>query len=331
MIDASVRTLAYDVNGEPWDVVRVVERPPERPGPGQVLVALEAAPLHIADLKAIRGDLPFAPKGPGIPGFEGVGRILALGEGVTGWNVGDRVILPLCYGACRERLNVPAQGLWCAPADAPAEQLALVRVNLTTAYMLLHAYADLQPGDWILQNAANSNVAGYVALLAEQLGVNVINLVRRPELVPAIKSAGREHVMLDDPASIGAICAELGIRPRLALDAIGGGATERMAAAVADDGLVLAYGFVSGEPYRIHYDDAMFRNVRLEVMTITQATKIMSGDDLQTMAERLQAFIAAAPLNAQIAGIYPFDQAAEALRMAAQTGAGRSGKVILVP
>ena len=328
---ATLEALMYEANGDPCSVVHLVTIPEPVARAGEVVVDLEAVPLHIADLKAIRGNLPFAPKGPGCPGFEGVGRIVSCGDGVTGWKAGDRVILPLFYGTCRTRLAVPADGLWRAPETVPAEQLALVRVNMTTAYLLLHAYLDLQPGDWIIQNAANSNVAGFVRVLAEQIGVNVINLVRRPELITHLKQRGIAHVALDHPASIKAICLELGASPRLALDAIGGPATARLAHAAADNGLVLAYGFLSEEPYQIHYEDAMFRNVRLEVMTINSGMLKTDAAQLVSMSARIEQIVATVELNAEIAGIYSFSEHQAALAAAGQTGAKRAGKVILKP
>jgi NADPH:quinone reductase-like Zn-dependent oxidoreductase len=326
-----MRCLEYRSNGIAWDVIRQVDRPTPEIGVDDVLVALEAAPVHIADLKAIEGELAFIPRGGGTPGFEGVGRIIACGGNVQGWKAGDRVILPLAYGAWQEQRAVPAASLWRAPENARAEQLALVRINLTTAYLLLHAYCALTAGEWIIQNAANSNVATYVAALAATRGIGVIDVVRRAELVPVLEAGGRAHVTLDRREAIARICEMLGVRPRLALDAIGGDATARLGNVVATDGLVLAYGFLSGQPYQLDYSDAMFRNVRLEAMMIDRASAKIGLDGLTRMAETLQSFIATEPLNAEIAGIYSFGQAAEALRHAAQTGPGRAGKVILVP
>ncbi|MBB5687218.1 zinc-dependent alcohol dehydrogenase family protein [Sphingobium boeckii] len=326
-----MRCLEYLSNGAAWDVIGQIERPTPEPAGNEVIVALEAAPVHIADLKAIEGGLAFIPQGPGTPGFEGVGRIIECGAHVDGWKVGDRVILPLAYGAWREHRAVAAQDLWHAPDHVPAEQLALVRINLTTAWLLLNAYVDLQPGDWIIQNAANSNVTGYTAALAASCGIGMIDLVRRPELIQPLKESGRIHVALDTREAIAAICEKLGARPRLSLDAIGGDATARLGNVTADNGLVLAYGFLSEQPYQLDYPDAMFRNVRLEAMMIDRAVQKIGREGRDRMAEALQSFIATEPLNAEIAAVYSFDQAPEALRHAARTGEARAGKIILVP
>ncbi len=323
-----MRRLHYRRNGVPSEVIELQHVEEPRPGTGEVVIALEASPLHIADLKAIAGSLDFIPLGPGVPGFEGVGTVVRCGARVRGWSEGDRAVLPMAYGAWQERRAVAADTLWRAPLHLPAEQLALVRVNLTTAYLLLHAFTTLQPGDWIIQNAANSNVGYYVATLARHLGIGVIDVVRRPEVAAALRARGRTHVHLDGPELRDSIAP---LVPRLALDAIGGDATRRLGGCVAEDGLVLCYGFLAEQPYSIDYHDAMFRGVRLEAMMIDRASRRLGVEGVHRMAEMIQAFLAAVPLEAEIAAVYRFDEAAEALRRAARTGAERMGKIILRP
>lgn len=326
-----MRCLHYAANGKPDDVIRIMERPDPVAAPGMVIVELEAVPVHIADLKAIAGNLAFIPRGPGIPGFEGVGRIVALGQGVSGWSIGDRVILPMAHGAMQERRAIVPDQLWRAPDHVPAAQLALVRINLSTAYLLLNAYVTLRPGDWIIQNAANSNVGGYVAALACARGIGVINVARRPAARDALLAAGRAEVVVDDRQAIIERCAALGQAPRLAFDAIGGEATARLGNVVADGGLVLAYGFLAEQSYRIDYADAMFRDVRLRAMMTDRATERLGAEGQARMVESLERFIGEHELGAEIAGVYSFDQAADAFRHAALSGEERAGKVIIVP
>lgn len=326
-----MKLLRYEANGEPWDVVRLVEAPSPVAAAGRVVVALEAAPIHIADLKAVRGDLPFVPRGPGVPGFEGVGRVLSCGHDAGPWRPGDRVLLPIGYGAWAEEQAVDAGQLWPAPDDVPAEQLALVRINLATADLLLHAYEALRPGDRLIQNAANSNVAGYVHALAVGMGLEVIDVVRRPELVAPMQAAGRRLVLVDGPDLAARVAGIGGPLPRLALDAIGGEATMRLGACVADGALVVAYGFLSEQPYAVAYPDLMFRDVRLQGMITHHAMARVGADGVARMEERLQAFMRGKPPAAGIAACYPFADVADALRHAAATGAGRAGKVILRP
>jgi NADPH:quinone reductase-like Zn-dependent oxidoreductase len=326
-----MKQIIYAQNGPAESVLQLVETDRPTPDRGEVLVEVEAAPIHLADLMAIDGRLPFIPKGAGVPGFEGVGRIAALGADVKDWRVGDRVILPLAFGSWREFVCATASSLWRAPQGAPAEQLALVRVNLSTAYLLLNAYGAPAAGEWIVQNAANSNVAGYVAALAADLGVNVINIVRREALVPQLRAQGRRWVLLDQPSIVEAVQSVTNGGARLAFDAVGGPATARLGACVASGGLVLGYGFLTGEPYQLDYRDAIYRDVQLRGMSITGASALMSAAALERMQSKLEAFMAQGSLTAQIAGVYSFKEAVEAARHAAQSGSGREGKIILVP
>ncbi len=323
-----MKRLWYERNGSAADVIQLEDVPDPHASQGEVVVALEAAPVHIADLKAIEGALAFIPAGPGVPGFEGVGRIVERAADVADWQVGDRVILPMSVGAWQELRALPARELWRAPLDRPAEQLALVRINLTTAWLLLHAFISLRPGDWIIQNAANSNVAHYLAAFASHLGIGVVDVVRRAELIAPLVAQGRRMVLADGAQ----LCGRLGsIIPRLAFDAIGGEATIRMGSCVGEEGLVVAYGFLAEQPYQLAYQDAMFRGVRLEAMMIDRSIKRIGADGVARMEQDIQRFLVDQPLDAQIAAIYPFADAAQALRHAARTGSSRAGKIVLKP
>jgi NADPH:quinone reductase-like Zn-dependent oxidoreductase len=326
-----MKAVRYTHHGEPWDVAEVIGLPDPVLEPGQVLVSLEAAPIHIADLLAMRGTLPFFPVSPGVGGFEGVGRVIDCAADVAQWKTGDRVFLPIGYGAWQERHALAADRLMTAPEGVAAEQLALVPINLATAYLNLFAYEQLQPGEWAIQNAANSNVGSYQAKIAADKGVHLIHVVRRPELVEALKAQGREHVLLDGPDLAEQVAAITTQKPRLAIDAIGGEATTRMGACVADGGLVLSYGFLSKQPHAIAYEDLVFRGVRLRGMLTNFALERFSDDQQAQMRAYLASLMTADQLNAEIAGVFPFSTVKDALRLAAKTGADRRGKVILVP
>jgi len=298
--------------------------------PGQVMVKLEALPLHIADIMAIRGTLGVMPKGSGIPGFEGVGRIIEAAPDVTGWPLGTRVLLPIAHGAARElQAHAPA-ALMRVPEGPDAAQMALVRINLSTAWLLLHAYEKLKPGSWVIQNAANSNVGFYIARLAKTAGINVINLVRRPELIAPLKAQGREHVFLDNE-DLPALIVLLNAAPQIAFDAIGGPATARLGHLVADNAHIISYGFLSKQPHQLDYTDLVFRNVRLTGMLTNRPLEDIGEQGRARLNAELQTFIAAGNLQTEIAAIYPFSEAAAAFRHANETGPARTGKIILTP
>jgi NADPH:quinone reductase-like Zn-dependent oxidoreductase len=297
------------------------------------VIGLEAAPVHLADLKHIHG-LPwfdqYSP--PHSPGYEGVGRIVSVGPGVEGWRAGDRVFLPVRFGAWRERVLAAADGLWRAPEHIDAAQLALLPINLTTAWVMLNLIAPLRAGDWIIQNAANSNVSYYVMRLARRMGIKTLNVVRRADLFPALDAAGADICLLDGP--------DLGTRARsatggapicLAFDSIAGTATARLAAAVDPGGTVAVIGLLSGEPCQIKPELLMFGKLSLKGLFTADTIAEMSAAEHAAMRLELDRFVGDEPLATPIAGTYPFERIRDAARHAARTEAGRDGKIIITP
>src|SRR5205807_4072717 len=179
-----MRAVQIRTFGEPGIVLELADLPePPAPTASQVLIGVEYAPINMNDLYLIQGVFPIRPSLPSVVGNEGVGLILAIGDGVTHLKVGDRVLIPLYAFSWRERLVVPAAGLFSLP-DADPKQLAMLGINPPTASLLLDQAPDLKPGDWVVQNAANSGVGRSVVAIAKARGLKTINLVRRAELIP---------------------------------------------------------------------------------------------------------------------------------------------------
>src|SRR5258708_19177983 len=135
------------------------------------------------DLYVIQGAFPVRPSLPSVVGNEGVGRVLAVGSGVEHLKVGDRVLIPLYAFSWRERLVVPATGLFSLP-EAEPQQLAILGINPPTASLLLDEASDLKPGDWIVQNAANSGVGRSLIANAKPRALKPLTRVRPPEHIP---------------------------------------------------------------------------------------------------------------------------------------------------
>src|SRR3546814_76966 len=155
----------------------VIDLPdPPGPGPGEVLVRMRFAPVNPADRLVIAGS--YAPPGglPEVIGAEGMGVVEAVGSAVSTVVPGTRVIL-LSRGNWAEWRCVSAAHLLAVPDALPDTQAAILRVNPATAAHLLDRLA-LSPGDWLIQNAATSSVAGWVRRLAAGRGIHILNVVR---------------------------------------------------------------------------------------------------------------------------------------------------------
>jgi NADPH:quinone reductase-like Zn-dependent oxidoreductase len=329
-----MRQVVYRRFGVPEDVLEIERVSSPSPGEGEVAIALEAAPIHLADLKHIRG-LPWFDgyKPPYVPGYEGVGRISACGAGVSGWKEGDRVFLPVRFGAWQEHSLARAEGLWAAPEGIPAEQLALIPINLPTAYLLLKSVVPLRAGDWIAQNAANSNVGYYLIQLAKRMGVHTVNIVRRAALLAELDAAGGDLNVLDG-VSLGADVAAHVPRGalKLAIDAIAGDATTRLGQCFGGaGGIIASYGLLSGEPCKVPPEMLMLDDVTLTGFYTSRTVGRMSRNAIAAMQAELNDFLVSEPPQAPIAGIYRLDDVCEAVTLAALAGDERTGKVILVP
>src|SRR5882757_1544536 len=106
-----MKSVVLTSYGDPAGGLELRDLPePEKPGIGQVLVGIEFSPINFSDILVARGLYALRPELPSVIGNEGVGRVLEIGEKVTGLNVGDRVVLPLGRFVWRQRLIVPAMG-----------------------------------------------------------------------------------------------------------------------------------------------------------------------------------------------------------------------------
>jgi NADPH:quinone reductase-like Zn-dependent oxidoreductase len=328
-----MRVIEFAKFGPPEEVLSVVERPSPEPGAGEVVIRLEASPIHLADLKRITGKPWFRSSVfPAVPGYEGVGKVERLGPGVTDVAVGERVFLPIGFGAWREEIVAPAEGLWRADPNGAPEQLALIPINLRTAYLMLRAIKPLGPGEWFIQNAANSNVGYYMIRLARRMGLRSVNVVRRAELVAQLTGFGADICLLDGPDLAERVAAATGQAPiALGIDAVSGEATDRIAACLAPDGVVANYGFLTEQDCRISPERMMFTGVSLRSFLTSRPMALMSGAEIAAMHADIDEFLAGETLNAPIAGVYPFSEVHAACAHEARTGREREGKIILVP
>ncbi|MCS6946065.1 MAG: zinc-dependent alcohol dehydrogenase family protein [Steroidobacteraceae bacterium] len=324
-----MRAARHFVYGSPAEVLRVVDVPPEEPAADEVIVRMEAAALHLADLRALSGLPGFQYPLPRTPGFEGIGHVARVGRAVTTWRVGDRVFPPLGSGTCRDEVRCKAaQCLPAPPGDAV--QLSLVVVNGATAQVLLDDFGDLRTGDWFIQNAANSSCGRYLIRLAARKGVRSVNIVRRPELLDELRELGGD-VVLEDGADLAARVAHAvhGAPIKVAFDAVGGAATQRLAECLTPGSTVVSYGAMSGQPCHLDFY-LMFRNdIRLQGVSFVRQLQRRSADQVRQMYARLAELVATGELVARVAGVYELEDIVTAFERAAQTGADRDGKVIV--
>lgn len=315
--------------GPPKTAIEVVEQvDPGEPGADEVTIDAEFVPINPADLLNLEGKYGAAPpKLPMIPGAEGVGRIAKTGSAVRHVKPGDRVLLP-GPGCWRERFKAPGKAVFALPADVDPKQLAMLRVNPPTAYLMLHQVVAPKPGQWVVQNAANSGVGHCLIRFARLAGVKTVNVVRREALVAPLRAFGGDVVLIDGPDLDARVRAAIGDGALpLAIDAVGGSATQRLARCVSDGGTVVNYGILSGEPCMVDGRETVFRDVRLQGFWLRKWFADTPPAQIAALYRELAARVADGTLAVEVEAVYPLRRIKEAVAHAAR--GGRSGKILV--
>ncbi len=319
--------IAY---GVPEEVVRCVEVPDVGPpGAGEVVFDVLAFPINPADIAFCKGGYRLQPPLPATPGAECVGRVAAVGAGVDHVRPGELVI-NLQRENWAQRRRVKGEDVIALPPGIDIRQAAMVRINPPTAVLLLSDIVDLKPGDWVVQNVANSAVGRLVITLARRRGLRTLNVIRRPELVPELTALGADACLIDGP-DLAARAREAtgGAAIRLGLDAVCGEATARIGACVADWGTVVTYGSMTGDDPQLSRSDVIYRGVSLTGFMLGRYMARRSLEQTRAMFAELGAAIADGTLRAPVDHVYPIERIADAVAHA-QRG-GRDGKILVAP
>jgi len=323
----NILAAVYERHGNPADVLRVESRPWPTPVAGEAIVKMEAAPINPADLNQIEGKYPIRAELPATPGFEGAGVVVDLGGNVTNVVAGALVILPHNVGTWREAVAVKADELVVVPAGIEPVHAAMLKINPMTAWRLLHDYVDLQKGDWLIQNAANSAAGRAVIQIAHELGYKTMNIIRRAELIEELRAEGGDVVLVDGENLRDEVKAETSGAPiRLGLNAVGGDSALRLANCLAPGSTLVTYGAMSLQPLKIPNGLLIFKDLQFRGIWINK------WYDNATKQERMEAFRALFEmakrglLKTKVEKAYPLSAAKAAVTHAAQ--GKRSGKII---
>lgn len=314
----------------PQDVIDAIEFATPDLAPGQVRIKVLAAPINPSDVLTLTGHYGMLPPLPAIGGNEGVGDIDALGPEVTGLALGQRVLLPVGIGTWSTHVVADANKLMPLPNAADPVQLSMMTVNPPTAALMLSEFVDLQAGEWVIQNAANSAVGGYLIQIARSRGLRTVNVVRRESAIADVRRHGDEIVLVDGPDLAKRVAAVTGgAKIRLGIDAVGGAATEHLARCLAEGGTLVNYGAMSGEPCQISPTSFVFRDLTLRGFWLAHWYRKATPQQLMTVYGDIARRIAAGELHARVHATYDIDRIRDAVTAAA--AGERSGKIVVVP
>lgn len=315
------------------EVLDYVELPEPQPGSGQVLVKVAAAGVNFIDTYRRSGVYPMA--FPHVVGSEGAGEVVALGEDVDGFSVGDRVSWDNAPGSYAEFVSVDASDAVRLPDGIDVVQAAALPLQGMTAHYLVNSTFEVRPGHDVLLHAG----AGGVGLLATQLatarGGSVITTVGSAEKAELSRAAGAAEVI--DYSALADLTAELpplvreltaGAGVHVVYDGVGRATFDASLASLHRRGLLVLFGGASGQvpPFDLQ---RLNSGGSLYVTRPTLAHYTATRTEIEWRMGDLFDAVLAGTLRVRIGARYPLAEAAEAHR--ALEGRHTTGKVLLVP
>src|SRR5438045_6370404 len=198
-----MKQILIDGYGQPEQFAGCAEVPDVgAPGAGEVVFDVLAFPINPADVSFCRGTYRLKPPLPATPGAECIGRATAVGAGVSHVKPGDLVI-NLQRENWTQKRRVKSEDVIPVPSRMDLRQAAMLRINPPTALLLLTDIVTLKPGDWVIQNVANSAVGRIVIRLARARGIKTVNVVRRESLFAERTAPGADACGLAGPRLAG--------------------------------------------------------------------------------------------------------------------------------
>ena len=309
-------------------VLAYVERPDPAPGRGMVLVQIAVAGVNFMDIGVRQGMAWNEMTNPKILGVEGAGRVLAVGEGVDGFDVGQRVAWVYAPGSYAQKIAIAATSLVPIPDGIDDKTAASVMMQgLTASHFATDFYA-IQAGDIAFVHAA----AGGLGLLLTQIiklrGGRVIGRVSSTDKVAVAKAAGAEHVIVDTDGKFAGQARQLsgGEGVHVVFDGSGPSTFQGSLDVLRRSGTFCWYGPVLGGPGAI---DIMSLPKSIKLGYAVFFDHIHTPELLRAHSVRLFDWIAEGKLKVHIGGVYPLADAAKS--HADMASRATTGKLLLVP
>jgi len=259
-----MRAIVVDRWMEPRDL-GVREVPEPELGPGTLAVEVRAAGCNFFDILMVRGHYQVKPPFPFIPGAELAGVVRAVGAGVEGFAVGDRVLATVPLGAFAERAVVPARGAWQMPESMSFEEGASFPIVYPTSYAGLVFRAGLRRGETLLVHAAAGGVGIAAVQIGKALGARVIATAGGAEKLAVARRAGAEVAI--DYRSADWVeqvrAATDGRGADVIYDPVGGDVFDASLKCIAWNGRLLVIGFASGRIPEVKLNRVLLKNISL--------------------------------------------------------------------
>lgn len=322
-----MRALVCKEYGPPESMV-IEELEDPVPGKGQILVDVAAAGINFPDVLSIAGKYQVKTPTPFVPGNEAAGVVSQLGEGVTDFAIGDKVIINTMGGAFAEKCVADVRTTAPLPDDLNFEQGAGFSVTYGTSAHALKQSANLQPGETVLVLGAAGGVGITAVEIAKAMGARVIAAASSDEKLEFAASAGADETINYSNTPLKETVKEMtgGNGVDVVYDPVGGELADQAFRALAWHGRYLVIGFACGDIPKFAANIALLKEASIiGVWWGTWATKNPKLQ-IQNMME-MAALVADGTLTPRVTESYSLDDYADAFKAITERRA--RGKVIL--
>ncbi|MCP4563105.1 MAG: NAD(P)H-quinone oxidoreductase [Bosea sp.] len=325
----TMTAIGFDTPGGP-EVLNPQQRPVPQPGPGQVLVHVAVAGVNRPDVLQRMGGYAPPPGASDIPGLEIAGRIVALGEGVSRYEVGDQVCALVAGGGYAEYAVVHEDNALPIPSGLSLEQAGALPETYFTVWTNVFQRGGLKKGESFMVHGGTSGIGTTAIQLAKAFGATVLATAGSDEKCAACRDLGADHAINyrteDFVAAAKAATGGRGVN--LILDMVGGDYINRNYDAAAESGRIVQIAFLNGPKAEVNFSRLMLKRLTHTGSTLRPRTIAEKAAIARELEEKVWPLLTEGRCKPVIHARFPLAQAAEAHRLMESNA--HIGKIVLV-
>jgi len=328
-LPAMMRQVYFDGAGGP-DVIRIGEAELPKIAPGKVLVEIVAAGINRPDCIQRAGHYPPPPTESAIPGMEIAGRIVEIGEGVTGFSLGDEICALIGSGGYAE--YALADAVLCLPRPKPLSLIEAAGMPETafTVQDNVFTRGRLKAGETFLVHGGSSGIGTTAIQLAKAAGATVIATAGSPEKCAYCKTLGADHAIdyktQDFVAEVKAITSKKGAD--VILDMVGGPYLAKNISILGTDGRLVQIAFLQGSKAEVDFMPMMLRRQTLTGSTLRARTLAQKAEVAQAVRDQVWPLVDQGKVKPIIHATYPLEDARQAHEL--MESSAHIGKILLL-
>ncbi|MBA4224241.1 MAG: NAD(P)H-quinone oxidoreductase [Methylobacterium sp.] len=324
----TMTAIGFDAPGGP-EVLKPQQRPVPQPGPGQILVHVAVAGVNRPDVLQRMGGYAPPPGASDIPGLEIAGRIVALGEGVSRYEIGDQVCALVAGGGYAEYAVVHEDNALPIPAGLSLEEAGAIPETYFTVWTNVFQRGGLKKGESFMVHGGTSGIGTTAIQLAKAFGATVLATAGSDDKCAACRELGADHAINyrteDFVAAAKAATGGRGVN--LILDMVGGDYINRNYDAAAESGRIVQIAFLNGPKAEVNFSRLMLKRLTHTGSTLRPRTIAEKAAIARELEEKVWPLLTEGRCKPVIHARFPLAQAAEAHRLMESNA--HIGKIVL--